>query len=425
MKNIVLEHNTVGLFTIQVVIATGSIHETKGIRGISHLLEHMMFKNKHNMSTGDLLQRLDKVGGSFNAATNKDWTTYYIHAVAGEWSNCVDLMHTIVFDCDFIEKELHKERRVVIEELLQSNDDPSEAAYELAYKTLLAKDNPYRGSVIGKIKDLLAISIADLKAQYEKYYKAKSNLFVYVNCPVHIHSEVQSRVTKKFKSILANFEPMPPRWTGCIETKRLIKIEHRDNWSQNATCIMFPGLAFDDPVTTVLEYVWEVLVGGLNSLIMLEIREKRGYIYSMQSFTDSYRDGGVTGMVFTSSHKKTEEIVAVIFKILDQIQSRGLTEGMLAYTKASYINKMRYRFTNKDYKQERQVWNHFYGIDRTLRQELKAISRITNEDVVNVCKRVFNVKKSAIVSIGHYEDPTMTERAIAQTFVTSTGGNSG
>jgi predicted Zn-dependent peptidase len=423
MKNIILEHNTVGVFTIQVVIATGSIHESKGTRGISHLLEHMMFKNKRNMATGELLRRLDKVGGSFNAATNKDWTTYYIHAVSEEWSNCIDLMNTIVFDCDFVEKELQKERRVVIEELLQSKDDPSEAVYDLAYKSFLSKSNPYRANVIGKIKDLMAISIGDLKAQYDKYYRQKNNLYIYVNCPVKIHSDVHSKIMKRFKNVIADFEPISTPWTGFAG--KVIKVQHHDNWSQNATCIIFPGLEFSNPKNIVLEYIWEVLCGGLNALIMLEIREKRGFIYSMSSFTDSYRDGGVTGMVFTSSHKKTEDIILLIFRILAKLKKDGLSRGVLAYTKASYQNKLRYRFTNKDYKQERQVWNHFYGIDRSIQHELKAVARITNDDVKEVCKTIFDFERTAIVSVGYYEDTAATERAIRETFVTSTGGNSG
>lgn len=427
MKNIILEHNTSGLFTIQVVVATGSIHEVKGIRGISHLLEHMLFKSKRHMSTSELLSKLDKVGGSFNAATNKDWTTYYIHAIANEWSSCVDLMYTIVFDCEFVEKELHKERRVVIEELLQSNDEPTEVAFDFAYKTFLTKDNPYRSQVIGTIKDLMSITVADLKTQYEKYYKSNENVMLYINCPVGIHTEVQNKIQQKFKNVASDFVPVYTPWTSCLSTgQQAIKVKHHENWSQNATCIIFEGYAFNNPKNMVLEYIWEVLVGGLNSLLMMEIREKRGYIYGMSSFVDSYRDGGVTGMIFTSSHKKTEDIVKVIFDVLSKMQLKGMSKSALAYTKASYINKLRYRLTNREYQQEIRLWNHFYGLDRRSKtDELKLIARITNEDVISVCNDVFDKNKMAIVSIGNYADPEATERAISSTLATSTGGKSG
>lgn len=422
MKNIILEHNSSGLFTIQVVVATGSIHEAKGFRGISHLLEHMLFKSKRHMSTSELLSKLDRVGGTFNAATNKDWTTYYIHAIAKEWSSCVDLIHTIVFDYEFVEKELHKERRVVIEELLQSNNEPTEVAFDFAYKTFLAKDNPYRSQVIGTVKDLMSITIADLKTQYEKYYKNKANVMFYINCPVGIHTEVQSKIQHKFKNVMSDFVPVQTPWTSCV---RAVKVKHHENWSQNATCIIFEGYAFESPKNMVLEYIWDLLVGGLNSLLMMEIREKRGYIYGMSSFIDSYRDAGVTGMIFTSSHKKTEDIVKVIFDILSKMQREGLSKGALKYTKASYINKLRYRLTNRDYQQEIRLWNHFYGLDRSKTHELKMIARITNEDVISVCNDVFDKNKMAIVSIGNYADPEATERAISNIFATSTGGKSG
>jgi len=426
MKNIILEHNTSGLFTIQVVVATGSIHEAKGIMGISHLLEHMLFKSKRHMSTSELLSKLDRVGGSFNAATSKDWTTYYIHAIAKEWSSCVDLMHTIVFDCEFVEKELHKERRVVIEELLQSNDEPTEVVFDFAYKTFLAKDNPYRSQVIGTVKDLLSITVTDLKNQYDKYYKNKSNVMFYINCPVGIHTEVQSKIQNKFKNVMSDFVPVQTPWTTSLQSSsQSIKVRNHENLSQNATCIIFEGFAFDNSNNMVLEFIWDFLVGGLNSLLMLEIREKRGYIYGMSSFMDSYRDAGVTGMIFTSSHKKTEDIVKVIFDILSKVQREGLSESALAYTKASYINKLRYRLTNRDYQQEIRLWNHFYGLKRSTTHELKSIARITNQDIISICKIVFDINKMAIVSIGNYADPSSTERAISSTLATSTAGKSG
>lgn len=424
MKNIVFDHNTDGVFSMHVIIATGSVNESKGIRGISHLLEHMLFKSKKHMGTEQLLSKLNAIGGTFNAATNKDWTMYFIKTTSDQWSRCIDLLHTIVFEAKFIDSELRKERRVVVEELLQSKDDSSDVVIELAYKSFLKKDNKFRQSVIGKIKDIMGASPKDLEAYYQAHYKNNKHVLIHVGCPIQIHADVKTAVMHRFRHVVVDFKPMLPSWTGCLPSG-VVNVVHQPSWSQNATCIMFESFPFRDQRNVVLEYLWDVLVGGLNSLLMMEMREKRGYVYSISSFVDAYADGGVTGIIFTSSNDALDTIVAYIFKVLRSLKSTGLSAGILKYTKASYLNRLKYRMTDRDYKEEKKMWQLFYGVSQTEQAEFKKISRITNEDIKTVSTVVFRADKVAITSGGRYEDVDATRNAVSRILHTSIGGSSG
>lgn len=424
MKNLVFDHNTDGVFSMHVIIATGSVNETQGIRGISHLLEHMLFKSKKNMGTEQLLSALNAIGGTFNAATNKDWTMYFIKTTSDQWAKCIDLLHTIVFEAKFIESELRKERRVVVEELLQAKDDSTDVVMELAYKSFLTKDNLFRQSVIGKIKDIMGATPKDLEKYYQTHYKNNKHVLIHVGCPIRIHADVKTAVMQRFRHSVVDFQPMMPAWTGCMPGG-IVNVVSQPSWSQNATCIIFESFAFKDPRNVVLEYLWDVLVGGLNSLLMMEMREKRGYVYSISSFVDAYADGGVTGIVFTSSNDALDTIVAYIFKVFRSLKVNGLSEGVLKYTKASYLNRLKYRMTDRDYKEEKNMWQLFYGVQQTEQSELRKIARITNDDIKTIACNVFRADKVAITSGGRYKDVVATRTAVSRILSKSIGGNSG
>ena len=411
-SNIVFDDNVKGTFVIQIVIGVGSIHEQKGNRGMSHLLEHMMFKSKSDMSSDKLLMSLNALGGSFNAATNKDWTMYFIKGIDEKWQDCVDIIRRIVFDPHFVTKELITERRVVIEEMLKDLDNNEDVVYELAYKTLLKKDNVYRHGVIGKVRDLMVATPSSLKDYYDHHY-THNNMLVYVNCAKSRQSEVAKYIAQSFPQ---NFEqsfqrPRVLDWTG-VRDGINVNIVKQPNVSQNMSCILFESFKVSDSKNVILDFIWEVLAGNLNSLLMKDLREKKGYIYGISSFVDSYDNGGVTGLSFSSSNTRLHDIVYSIFCILKKVSMYGLSHGVFEYSRASYINRLKFRMTNPDTRHERTMWNLFYGIHMTEAAVLKQLARMTNEDIIDVCKTVFDTNRMAIVSFGKYSDPATTKKQV-------------
>ncbi len=408
MRNLVISHNSLGLFTIHVVVGVGSASEAKGQRGSTHLLEHMLFKSKKDLPVEDLLLDLNGLGGTFNAATSKDWTMFYIKTVEDKWERSVELLHKIALEPYFVEKELRKERRVVVEELLQGKDNMAEVVPDAAYKAFLKKDNAYRYAVIGKMRDIVKTTPAQLQAYYDLHFSSPERILVCVNCPAKLRAQVKSKVTSVFAAQLGAFDLRLPAWTG-VKNELIVKIVGDDTLSQNATCVMFESFAFADPRNTELEYIWDVLVGNLNSLLMMEIREKRGYVYSVSSFVDAYKDGGVTGVYFTSSHEDLGEIIGYLMKALRKLAEEGLTGGVLKYTRASYANRLKYKLTDFTFKNERAMWRHYYNVDTNDEAILKRVAKISNADLKAVASAVFHAHKMAVVSHGKYHSPRETE----------------
>ncbi len=408
MRNLVIGHNSLGLFTIHVVVGVGSASEAKGQRGATHLLEHMLFKSKKDLPVEHLLADLNGLGGTFNAATSKDWTMFYIKTVEDKWQRSVELAHKIALEPYFVEKELRKERRVVVEELLQGKDNLAEVVPDATYKAFLKKDNAYRYSVIGKMRDIVKTTPAQLQAYYDLHFSSPERILIYVNCPPKLRAEVKAKVTSVFAAQLGTFDLRLPAWTG-VKNELIVEIVKDDTVSQNATCVMFESFAFADPRNTTLEFIWDVLVGNLNSLLMMEIREKRGYVYSVSSFVDAYKDGGVTGVYFTSSHEALGEIIGHLMKALKKLAEDGLTDGVLKYTRGSYATRLKYKLTDFNFKNERAIWRHYYNFDTNDEAILKRVTKISNADVKAVAAAVFQVHKMAVVSRGNYSNPRGVE----------------
>lgn len=410
-KSVILETNSKGLFTIQVFLKAGSVFENAGERGLSHLLEHMMFKSKKNRNVKEILVALNALGGTFNAITNKDYTTYYIKTVANNWKQSVDMLETIVFQPCFKTKELQQEKKVVVEEFLQYENDTSAIAFEKAYAIFYGHQNPYGHSVKGDIHDIMKTTSSSLMDYYKKHYK---ECLVYVNCPSGIKTEVKRALGRKFNRRLADTWSLDVRNGAQINAKYLpmVKLYKKPSISQNVTVVMFQGFPHKDVRNITLGLLWDILTGSLNSLLMMEIREKRGLVYGIRSFNDTFATTGVTGLTFSSSHPRTDKIIRYIFKTLHQIKQRGLSDSVFSYSKASYINKLKYQLSDFETETERSMMRHVYGCKYDEPYVLKYLMRLNNHALRDVCKDVFDFSKVCIVSIGDYKHSKKLESSI-------------
>lgn len=414
MSGIVIEHNTNGVFIIQIFVNSGPIFEGRGQRGLAHFLEHMMFKSKKDQSVASLLLNLNSLGGVFNAVTTKDYTSFYIRTIEKNWKESLVLLKKIVLEPSFLKEELDKERKVIIEEYKQYQDDIKDIVFTQAYRLFLAKDNPISRTVKGELRDIQRTSIKTLREYYLERYK---NIFIYVNCSADIHPSVERKIQKLYKADFGNPSISCP--IQCLKLRvydqPVVKIMQDLKRSQNATVIMFQGFPYDDKQNIILEFVWNVLAGSLNSLLMLEMRQKRGLVYSISSFIDSFQHCGYTGIYFNTSTKDLCVVLKYIWKIFLRLSSNGLSDNVLNYSKASFANKLEYNLANLDFKSGRSMLRHYYGCKWDETCVLKKMRKVTNADVKSVCKEVFNVNRCCIVSVGKYDDAADVEKNVRRT----------
>jgi predicted Zn-dependent peptidase len=403
MGGLFIEYNDQNVFNIEIFVKAGSVYETNGESGLAHLLEHMMFKSKKNINVEELLIQLNSLGGEFNAITSKDYTCFYIKTIEDNWKKSTDLIKKIVFEPIFKTNELQSEKKVVIEEFLQYEDDIKDTVFELAYNSFLHPKNPYGASIKGNLKNIKTVDHTSLYKYYDKHY---TKCMIYVNCSKTLSKQIKPYIIKLFSNKL-NKISVELQYTNLLtNTKYLpvIKVIHEKK-EQNANVIMFKGFEYKDKKTIILEFIWDILAGSLNSLLMMEMREKRGLVYGLSAFNDAFGQIGISGLYFTSSTTDIDKALLYILRILKRITEKGLSQNILTYSKASYINKLQYELTDLKFATQRSMLRHYYGCKWGEKFVLSKLRKITNEDIMSICKTVFDFKKMCIITAGDYKSP--------------------
>lgn len=408
---------------ITVYVPCGSIYEhygsnrRKNIAGVSHFLEHLLFKHTESYSGADILKEFTRIGGYYNASTDKDQTMFYVKTLTENYMVATDLLYDIVVKPVFLDDDINDERKVVLEELAQSLDDFSDALYDESTSTLIPTKNVYYPSVIGKKTHLQAMKMDDIVAYYKRYY---GKYMVVVNCDKRHFKEVSTYIQEKFGANVADegkrnvtFDDVRMLQMSQVyqSPAKMIRIEINDTFQYN-TAILFPSFKYREADKhLLLNFVKFCLTdAGLYSILSYEIREKRGLVYSIKMSNERMRYIGILRVTFATSNKDIVTILEMIMSVLHDLRTQGLSRAKLSYFKESYRNHMMYKFTNEEYRASWYGDNLFYGSTQTERDLFNGINKIRNEDIKRICQEVFNFNRMGVYTNGNYDE----EQTLAQ-----------
>lgn len=395
--------NTANVFHIYAFVPAGSVYETAALHGASHLLEHMLFRNTGEY-TANLSKSLTFVGGKYNAVTYKDMTYFFIKTHIDQFQDAIQMMHQIVGNANFTEKDLQTERKVVLEEFHQAEDNFNHVLENAAWSTLFPEDHPYCRSVIGTKKTLSHISADRLKKYYQDRY---AKYTVLINCPASYEGKVRSLLTRVWgpNQHVSLWEDAVHSLSEPLEPKVIVL---NRNLSQYMTRLMFPAFpACHVRENMMLEFVSYVLTGsGLYSLLNHTVREVRGLVYTVQSYVEPFRYLGLFHIQLSSSNKETVYILSLVLSILYTMTQKLLPRRVFAYFKTSFLNSRRVKFASEDYRTEWHGTNHFYEDATSEPQYLRMIETMTPQDVRGVCQKVFDFDKQSVLAVGDYPEPS-------------------
>jgi predicted Zn-dependent peptidase len=406
-------YNTNGLFILTVYVPSGSIyeqltkyHNNENILGVSHFLEHLLFKHTENYTGKELLEAFTKIGGYYNASTDKDETMFYVKTLSENYELATKLIYDIVAKPIFETDEVNKERKVTLEELARSKDDLDDILYEESNKAFLCSENIYLSPVIGKKTHLENMTIKNIA----KYFKLRfSDYLVVVNCDKKYKNQVKKHITAIFgKNKVCNFDDLSlTKLAECIQTdnNKKIRVIPAETYQYN-TQLVFNGFKYSKVRNNILiNFIKYCLTdSGLYSLLYYEMRDKRGLVYNIRMQNERMRYLGIVRIVYGTSNKDFIGILKVIFEVINNIKNNGLSHETLQFFKTSFISSMKYRFTNEEYRASWHGDNLFYGCTISEEQYLKYIELITNEDIKSMCKHIFDFTKMSVCTMGNYND---------------------
>lgn len=323
-NGLTLTHNyidSVRSVAIGVMVAAGCVNETKKENGISHFIEHMMFKGTTSRTAFQIADDLDSVGAMFNAYTSKQNTCYYTVAVDEYADKCMEVLADIYFNSTFPEDEMEKEKGVVLEEINMTEDTPDDICLELL------SSEYYKGHTLGKTilgpqKNIKGFTKEQLHAYVDKYYVANNTVISIVG---DIKKEEAIALVNKY--FIDNFSKKSVKKKGYEkhETTSSQVVKTR-KINQANVGIAFPGFSLQSKEETVLKLFNTAFGDGMTSRLFQRIREERGLVYSIFSMPSCYVNDGFFTIFFASNPKSVEVAIKEIKNEIMDVVANGITE---------------------------------------------------------------------------------------------------
>jgi predicted Zn-dependent peptidase len=388
--------------TVTVWVKTGSRFEEKRINGISHFLEHMVFKGSKKRPTAKAIsEAVDSIGGEFNAATSKDWTNFYIKARSENLDKAFDVLSDMVLNPILNEEEIEREKGTIIEEIRMYEDTPMMRIGDV-FEQLMFEGHPLGWDIAGDEKSVRAIKKADFES-YRKAHYHPENILVTVAGNV-TEGEVEKLVKKYFAEVKGKGREL--KVGGYLSKQKEPRLKLHSKKKEQAHFILGFRVEGRGYSGRFAQSILSVILGnGMSSRLFIEVRERRGLAYSIRTSVDRYDEVGYFGTYAGVDTKKADEAINVILE-----QSYGLASGKFPITeaeltKAKEFLKGHLALALEDTKDV----SSFFGeqslfLDDTLTPEAiyKSVDKVTIKEVMKEAKKIFVPERLNLAIIGPY-----------------------
>lgn len=401
LRIITIPQKSIKSATVFVLSGTGSKYEKKEINGISHFLEHMLFKGTKNIKKPlDLLEVLDKIGGSYNAFTGEEYTGYYAKVEESKIGIAIKWISDIYLNSLIPQKELEKERKVIIEEINMYKDNPMDYV-SILWPKLLYGNQPAGRFVAGTKKTVSGINRKDILNYMNKQYVA-SNTVVCIAGNIK-EKEVINLVKKHFSEISKGETIEKPK---VIESQKEPKIIV-DRRKTDQTHLVLGVRAYNmfDERKYALSLLANVLGGMMSSRMFMEIREKLGLVYYVKTASDSDTDTGSLSTIAGVDNSRVELAVEAILKEYRKISKIKISNNELQKSKDFLKGKIALSLESPDskaffYLKQELFNNKLESLDNIF----KKIDKVTPEDIQEVAKDIFVPEKLNLAIVGPVDE---------------------
>ncbi|MDI6400906.1 pitrilysin family protein [Balneolaceae bacterium ANBcel3] len=325
---------TVRSLSVGIWVKTGSRHETEEQAGITHFLEHMLFKGTEQRSAYDIARSMEAVGGYLNAFTSPELTCYYARCLDSELDTALDVLTDMVLHSSFPEEEIEKEKKVVLEEMKMYRDNPEDFVFEEFHKQLFMP-HPLGRPIIGYESTVNAFDRKNLFEYIEQQYHP-SNVIIAVTGNAG-HEEVLALVEKYFQPV-----DRPYQINGDVPVTEYnpTKVVLKKPIEQTHFILGNRCLSAMDPNRFKLLLANTVLGSGMSSRLHQNIREKYGYCYHIQSFMEAFRDSGIFGIYAGTDRQYVDHMRELILAELTRLKEELIPQNELDEAKSQLKGKL-------------------------------------------------------------------------------------
>ena len=379
-----------------VWIQCGSRIENAGNCGISHFIEHLLFKGTKHRSTSKIAETIDAIGGQLNAYTEKEYVGYYAKVLDEHLPVAFDLLSDMVMHPAFPGVEIERERNVIYEEINMVEDSPQELIQDM-YLECFWKKHPLGRPIAGTKKSVSGITREDIRKFFKKHYTT-SNIVVTVAGNIR-HRDVQKLAQHYFgdmKTGAAAVSGAPPQ-TAAGRT-----IRNKSNLEQTHLILGTNAPPIASKERYCAHLLCNILGGGMSSRLFQNIREKRGLVYSIYSMLNQYRDAGTLIVYAGTAPDKAEEVVELtlgefvrlrhrIISVRELNRAKENIKGSIMLSLESSSSRMSNLFQQMNYH------DRFYKLEEIL----KAVDSVTARDIRDLADRIFDTSCLTLTALSN------------------------
>ncbi|MCX6121396.1 MAG: pitrilysin family protein [Ignavibacteriales bacterium] len=388
-------------------IETGSRDEFPANNGISHFIEHMVFKGTKKRSVKEIAQSIESVGGYLNAFTSKEHTCYYARVLDEHLELATDVLSDMVFQPTFPQKEFEKEKNVILEELKQAEDDPDDIIQDYFEKALF-KTHPLGMPVIGNAKSITSFTRKDL-LHYKTEQYTSANLVVAAAGNLQ-HAEVVELTKRYLQNAVNSTNKRSERNQSVFEEPSSVLSEYYKPIQQAHICLGTIGFHVHDERRFPMQVLNTLLGDGMSSRLFQNIREKYGFAYAVYSFNNMMQDTGAAGVYIGTDNSHVQRCIDLVWKELKSLRTKGITKEELTRTKAQLKGSMMLGMENIPNRMIRLGSSELYfGELISLDTIIHKIDAVTREEVQEIAEGLFKEDRFATVIFhpnGNHETTT-------------------
>ncbi len=389
--------------TLTVWVNVGSRYEETKIGGISHFLEHMVFKGSvKRPSAREISEAIDAIGGEFNAGTSKEWTNFYIKARKGSLETSFDVLSDMVLNPILKDEEIEKEKGVIIEEMAMYEDTPMYRVGEV-FEQLMFEGTQLAPDIIGTKESVKNITRDDF-VRYRSMHYFTDNIVLTVAGGVDLQNVIE--LAEKYFGEIKSGEKTKIEIALNNQTEPKLKLVTKKN-EQAHLVLGFTGNKRGTKDRFAEELLATILGGGMSSRVWSEVREKRGLAYSVQTDVDHYLDTGYISTYAGVEVGKIDDAIKVIIDEYNALKDGTKPIEQKELSKAKEYLKGHIALSLEDTKKV----NRFFGEDELLlgviedvHETFKALDEVTVSDIVEVANKFFKKDRMSLAIIGPYDD---------------------
>ena len=382
-----------------VWVDAGSVCENEAEAGASHFIEHMLFKGTERRTAAEIAAEMDAIGGNLNAFTAKECTCFYAKVLDEHLPRAADMLADLLRNSKFDEADIEREKGVVCEEILMTEDSPEDMAHETLC-ALLYEDTPLAKPILGTQESVRSFTRETLMDYMGRYYMPNN---IVISCAGHFEREALMDALNRYFAGGGMGERSPRKVSTLSGGHRFRAVEK--DIEQVHLCLGFPGFALDEDGQYALFVLNNALGGSMSSRLFQSIREARGLAYSVYSYPSSYTETGYFALYAGTGEGTAEQVTALILEELEKLRKNGLTKEEFIRSKeqlkGSYMlgQESTSARSNAIGKME-LLRSRVYSEEEIMQR----IERITMDDVQAILPKVLDANAMCASAVGRVEN---------------------